>query len=269
MKATCSATPLALRITCWLFFVGMVTAPCCGDLLLEFKNRVESLDRHTAKEFISDSRTQIWLGKDVARWNLEKGVSYILDLSQDVFFIVYHSKKTYQTFQAPIILEKLLADEASRAYEEVKRILAPTVTAEGQGQPLFIGKWQTNPYHWSMNTAVANEVSVKAWVSEGLGVDEDLYDALLLNRNTLNIVTTQWFPHVVALEGVVVKYELVTDSGRLRRKETDTLVAIAEHPFEAARYLIPEGYEEIAFDSKDVFVIDRLQAEKPRVRYAD
>jgi hypothetical protein len=253
---------------CWIALACILIPPCSGDILLEFSNRTESLNRRTDVEFVSDDRSEIWLGDGVARWNARDGRSYILDLRRDRFLVMYHSRKKYQIFQAPLILENLLKGEDSASYDEVKKFLKATVTIEDQEQPLFIEGRNVKFYHWSI-THSAGEENVKAWTTKDIEVDEKLYDALLINSNTLNIATSQWFAQVAESPGVTVKYEVVTDIGYRLSKKTTTLVSVEEHPFSKSRYRAPEGYEKVDFKPSDVFSIVKNPPRKPRVGYTD
>jgi len=211
-----------------------------ADVYIKTKTHTDAFEMMGKKQPAKDQVTEQWLG-DNKFAQISENQNMVLDLNQNVIYMIYPGTKSYVEAKLPLDLSKLLPEQAAAMIKMMKM----TVTVNPTGESKKVGDWNCKGYDINMSMQMMT-MKMKSWVTREVPFDWKAF-------------SEKMFPHVMKLsgsmgldenalkefkklEGFQVEMEMNMNMMGQEIKTTSQVVEISKKPAPAGIYSVPQGY---------------------------
>jgi hypothetical protein len=212
-----------------------------ADVYIKTKTHTDAFEIMGKKQPAKDQVSEQWMG-DNKFAQISENQAMVMDLNQNVIYVIYPGTKTYVEAKLPLDLSKLVPEQMAAMMEMMKM----TVTVNPNNEAKKIGDWNCKGYDITMSMQMMT-MKMKAWVTKDVPFDwKAFYDKMYpyimklsgggmgLDENALK--------EFKKLEGFQVAMEMTMNLMGQDMKTTSQVVEISKKPAPAGIYSVPQGY---------------------------
>lgn len=211
-----------------------------ADVYVKTKTHTDAFEMMGKKQPAKDQVTEQWLG-DNKFAQIAESQTMVMDLKQNVIYVIYHGSKSYVEAKLPLDMSKLVPEQMAAMMEMMKMAVTVNPTDESKK----IGDWNCKGYEITMSMQMMT-MKMKSWVTKDVPFDWKAFSEKML-------------PHVMKLsggmgldesalnefkklEGFQVAMEMSMNLMGQEIKSTSQVLEISKKSAPAGTYSVPQGY---------------------------
>ncbi len=227
---------LILVVTLVVISFAFLTA----DVYVKTKTHTDAFEMMGKKQPAKDQVTEQWLG-DNKFAQIAENQTMVMDLKQNVIYVIYHGSKSYVEAKLPLDISKLVPEQMAAMMDMMKMAVTVNPTDESKK----IGDWNCKGYDITMSMQMMT-MKMKYWVTKDVPFDWKAFSEKML-------------PHVMKLsggmgldesalnefkklEGFQVAMEMTMSLMGQEIKSTSQVLEISKKPAPDGTYSVPQGY---------------------------
>ena len=243
----------------YLFFVLILSlaSPLAADQLLTFtaerktfNSQLEFFPQEAGRERNLEAGAtfegSMLLGESAVRTDGERD-SWIFLPKEKKLFRLHHHDQTYQEYDLPIQLDKILDEEEKKATARRIADAQGKITVTENEETMKIGLWSARKFtlRFQPTNTDLGVTTVETWQSTELDFNLGLYNALRRARITALPWTQGWQEAEMALPGVSVLWRVERTQEHRRWIRTRRVLKIEEVPHAPEAFRPPVGYRRL------------------------
>lgn len=211
-----------------------------ADVYIKTKTHTDAFEMMGKKQPAKDQVSEQWLG-DNKFAQISENQTMVVDLSQNVIYVIYPDRKSYVEAKLPLDLSKLLPEQAAAMMKMMKM----TVTVNPTGESKKVGNWNCKGYDIDMNMQMM-KMKIKSWVTKEVPFDwkafgEKVFPLVMKLSGNMGLDENA-IKEFKKLEGFQVAMEMNMNLMGQDLKTTSQVMEISKKPAPAGIYSVPQGY---------------------------
>jgi len=231
-------------------FVALTAGIVTADVYIKQKIHTDAVSMMGQNQPAVDDFSEMWMTENKMAMH-SKGVSYIVDLTKKVVFMINNEGKTYMEMEIPVDFSKYIPDEMA---QQVQMMLNTSVTVQPTSETATISNWKCEAYDVNMDMGMF-QVKTKVWVTKDVSFDwktfmNKMYLEMAKVTMRLNDLSIQ---EMAKIEGFWIKSETTINMMGSDINSYQEVVEISQKAAPAGTYAVPEGYKkQDKFSSADL-----------------
>jgi hypothetical protein len=212
-----------------------------ADVYIKTKTHIDEFEMMGKKQPAKDQVTEQWLG-DNKFAQITESQTMVMDLKQNVIYVIYHGSKSYVEAKLPLDLSKLIPEQMAAMMEMMKM----TVTVNPTGESKKVGDWNCKGYEITMSMQMMT-MKMKSWVTKDVPFDWKAFSEKMLPQ-VMKLsgggmgLDENALKEFKKLEGFQVAIEMSMNVMGQEIKSTSQVLEISKKSAPAGTYSVPQGY---------------------------
>ena len=211
-----------------------------ADVYIKTKTHTDAFEMMGKKQPAKDQVTEQWLG-DNKFAQISENQNMVVDLNQNVIYVIYPGTKSYVEAKLPLDMSKLLPEQAAAMMKMMKM----TITVNPTGESKKVGDWNCKGYDINMSMQMMT-MKMKSWVTKEVPFDwkafsEKMFPHVMKLSGTMGLDENA-LKEFKKLEGFQVAMEMKMSLMGQDIKTTSQVVEISKKSAPTGIYSVPQGY---------------------------
>jgi hypothetical protein len=187
--------------------------------------------------------TEQWISDDYYL-NSSEGLTYLLDIRKNVFYIIGHTTKSYIETKFPVDFATLLPQEMTQMARALQQM---TISVRSTGETKILNNIRCQEY-WLEMTVMLYPVEMTVWASEELPVNlKNFLEKIQPEILKLQLrASGQAASEIQKIKGLWIAYEGKAEVMGMEVKSRAEVVELSKKPAPAGLYNLPSGYKKKA-----------------------
>ncbi|MGD2091203.1 MAG: DUF4412 domain-containing protein [Candidatus Aminicenantes bacterium] len=211
-----------------------------ADVYIKTKTHTDAFEMMGKKQPAKDQVTEQWMGDNKIAV-ISENQNIVMDLNQNVIYVIYPGKKSYVEAKLPLDMSKLLPEQAAAMMKMMKM----TVTVNPTGESKKVGDWNCQGYDVTMSMQMMT-MKMKAWVTKDVPFDWKAYSEkmlpLVMKLSGMMGLDENALKEFKKFEGFQVAMEMSMNMMGQEMKTSSQVVEISKKPAPPGIYSVPQGY---------------------------
>lgn len=229
-----------------LLFIGGITQ--YADVYIKQKAHTDAFSMMGREMPAKDEFNHMWVGDNkMAVLGTEQSI--ILDLNDNLMYMIMHQDKSYVEMNLPLDLSQYFPPQIQQMMSNV------TVTVNSTGEDARISEWDCKGYDVTIDIMMMT-IKQKVWTSTDVDFDWKDYSERMLPQVTQAMFRLggDSIKEFEKIEGFQIKTEVTMDMMGTEMKSWTEVVEITKKSAPTGTYSVPEGYTK-----KDKFTLMDMQ----------
>jgi hypothetical protein len=211
-----------------------------ADVYIKTKTHTDAFEMMGQKQPAKDQVMEQWLG-DNKFVQIMESQTMVLDLNQDVVYVIYPGSKSYVEAKLPLDMSKLVPEQMAQMMNMMKM----TVTVNPTGDSKKIGDWNCKGYDVTMSMSMMT-MKMKSWVTQEVPFDwkafsEKMFPQVMKLSGSMGLDENA-IKEFKKLDGFQVASEMTMNMMGQDIKTSSQVLEISKKSAPAGTYSVPQGY---------------------------
>lgn len=223
--------------------VLILAAFVSADVYIKSKTHTDAFSIMGQSQPAKDETVEQWFGNDKFA-HLGSEMSSIVDLKNNVMFLVNHKDKTYVETELPLDIAKLMPPEMAQMMGAMMKM---TVAVKPTGETKTIGQWKCSGYDVSIQMMMM-PMKMAVWASTDVPMDMEKFSKMYANVLKAQLrLDDAALQEMAKIKGYWIASETTAEMMGAKIRTTTEVIEITNKTPNPSVYAVPQGYTKTQF----------------------
>jgi hypothetical protein len=237
----------------FVFSLVLALAPAlaAADAVITVETSTDAYTLMGREQPARKSTNTIWIGETAAR--LDAGdTTTILDQAGGHLLVLDRADRTYSRVTLPVDLRGTVDEETFARMEQSKPMMRMSTTIRPSDETRKFGEYRCRKTTAEVVNPLGLTLSIDVWSTADLGLDDSIYDRLVLALAELQPSGGAWIEPILSIEGFPVVKETTVKLMEAEIRTVERFVSVEQRPAPEGHYAAPPDYALEEFDVESV-----------------